>query len=111
VADRDLDRAYVINGDDLRILLGGGDGKPPLVPNPRDVAEYIVGKIACPLGSEPGDVVDAHICCEHVPGDPELAAMAALLPALPLVSKLGHDAGERVMEWARRRACDGLPPF
>jgi hypothetical protein len=105
----DLDRAYVVNGDDLRILLGGGDGKPPLVPNPRDVAEYIVGKIACPLGGEPGDVV----CCENCsePADPELTAMAALLPALPLVSKLGHDARERVMDWARRRACDGLPPF
>jgi hypothetical protein len=40
-----------------------------------------------------------------------MTAMAALLPALPLVSKLGHDARERVMDWARRRACDGLPPF
>jgi hypothetical protein len=37
--------------------------------------------------------------------------MAALLPALPLVSGLGCDARERVMDWARRRACDGLPPF
>jgi hypothetical protein len=44
-------------------------------------------------------------------GDPELAAMAALLPALPLVSELTPDARERVMEWARRRATDGLPPF
>ena len=43
--------------------------------------------------------------------DPELAAMAALLPALPLVSELGPDARERVMDWARHRACDGLPPF
>jgi hypothetical protein len=108
----DLDRAYVINGDDLRIMLAGDGGAPPLVPNPRDVAEYIVSKIACPLGSgQDAGVVDAHICCEHVPGDPEMTAMAALLPALPLVSKLGHDARERVMDWARRRACDGLPPF
>jgi hypothetical protein len=43
--------------------------------------------------------------------DEELAAMAALLPALPLVSKLGPDARERVMDWAHRRATDSLPPF
>jgi hypothetical protein len=43
--------------------------------------------------------------------DPELAAIAALLPALPLVAGLGPDARERVMDWARRRACDGQPPF
>jgi hypothetical protein len=43
--------------------------------------------------------------------DPELAAMAALLPGLPLVSKLDPDARERVMDWARRRATDGQPPF
>jgi hypothetical protein len=48
---------------------------------------------------------------ETAPADPELAAMTALLPALPLVSKLDPDARERVMDWAKRRACDGLPPF
>jgi hypothetical protein len=57
------------------------------------------------------DVVDAHICCEHADADPELSAMAALLPALPLVAALKRDARERVMDWARRRATDGLPPF
>jgi len=59
-----------------------------------------------------GDVVDAHICCEHaVVDDAELAAMAALLAALPLVSALRPDARERVMDWARRRATDSQPPF
>jgi hypothetical protein len=43
--------------------------------------------------------------------DAELAAMAALLPALPLVSGLSLDARKRVMNWAKHRACDGLPPF
>jgi hypothetical protein len=57
------------------------------------------------------DVVDAHVCCEHAGTDREISAMAALLPALPLVSKLCYDARERVMDWAKRRACDGLPPF
>lgn len=28
---------------------------------------------------EPGDVVDAHICCEHVPDDRELSAMADIV--------------------------------
>jgi hypothetical protein len=50
--------------------------------------------------------------CETRKGsDAELSAMSALLPALPLVGALGPDARERVMDWARRRACDGLPPF
>jgi hypothetical protein len=57
------------------------------------------------------EVVDAHICCDDVIADPELSAMAALLPALPLVSRLDRDARERVMDWARHRACDSLPPF
>lgn len=45
----DLDRAYIINGDDLRIALSGAEGRPPLVPNPEDVARYILGYIAKPL--------------------------------------------------------------
>jgi hypothetical protein len=62
------------------------------------------------------DTAAPHACCEHAdspgpPSDPELAAMAALLPALPLVSGLGLDARKRVMDWAKHRACDGLPPF
>ena len=43
--------------------------------------------------------------------DPELAAMAALLPALPEVRSLDPYTRDRVMDWARRRACDGAPPF
>lgn len=63
-----------------------------------------------PAGPEP-EVSRAHLCDDQCPADPELHAMAVLLPALPMVSKLGVDARERVMDWARRRACDGLPPF
>lgn len=50
----DLDRAYVINGDDLRIELSGGGNSPPIVPNPRDVAEYILSRIARPLDERSG---------------------------------------------------------
>jgi hypothetical protein len=52
----DLERAYVINGDDLRIVLSGRNGSPPLVPNPRDVAAYILETIARPLDAVPGGV-------------------------------------------------------
>ena len=116
---QDLDRAYVINGSDLRIELGGSNGRPPLVPNPRDVAEYLIDRIARPLGAElpevrpggvcvqPGDVVDAHVCCEHVAADPELAAMAAVLAAL---ERLRPDECSRVLDWARRRL-PLEPPF
>ena len=147
----DLDRAYVINGDDLRIALTGADGSGPLVPNPRDVAEFILGRIevrgavtvsrkqltsafARPsvriaidkfsardgddyteghvrypqvaadqiiaalreIGpwAEDGDVVDAHICCEHADGpgpfsDPEIVAIAAILAAMDPVPDEG----------------------
>jgi hypothetical protein len=68
---------------------------------------------------KPGQVCDScrevaagvHLCDDQCPADPELHAMAVLLPALPMVSKLGHDARERVMDWARHRACDGRAPF
>ena len=165
----DLDRAYVINGDDLRIALtrtmtlgdpheraarilgeievrgatvvsraqltsafarpsvriaidkfsarDGDDYTEGHVRYPQVAADQIVAALReiSPLAGD-GDVVDAHVCCEHADGpgpfsDDELAAMAALLPALPLVSKLSHDARARVMDWATRRACDGLAPF
>ena len=48
----DIDRAYIINGDDLRIVLEGDGPAPPLVPNPRDIAEYIIGSIARPYPIE-----------------------------------------------------------
>lgn len=98
---------------------GGPDGWQPLwakgaPKEPGELAEAVI--MLLEIGQR--DVVDAHICCEHVGiddaeliGDPELAAMAALLPGLPMVSKLGHDARERVMDWARRRATDGQAPF
>lgn len=38
----DLDRAYVINGDDLRIALASPDAKPFLVGSPREMAEHIL---------------------------------------------------------------------
>lgn len=107
----DLDRAYVINGDDLRIALSGGDGKPPLVPNPRDVAEYIIGKFAAPLGD---DVVDAHVCCEHVPGS---LAASELQQADRIVRMFqGYGPGSRhvrrVLRWAWDYLTDGdEPPF
>lgn len=45
----DLDRAYVINGDDLRIALAGMNGRWPAVPNPRTMAGDIIDAIAEPL--------------------------------------------------------------
>lgn len=107
-----LDRQFVINGDDLRIALSGTDGRPPLVPNPRDVAAYIVGTIGKPLGAEPedrGDLVDAHICCEHAgTADPELTAMAAILAAMVPLDSLSI---RRVMRWAWSRYLHDEPPF
>ena len=57
------------------------------------------------------DVVEAHVCCEHADADPELAAMAALLPAVPLLQRLGYDARARVIEWYGHRVNDGQPDF
>jgi hypothetical protein len=105
----ELDREYVINGDDLRIGLAGIKG----IANSAEIAGYIVGKYAAPLGAP----VDAHICCEHAgdaPGpfsDPEVAAMAALAPALAALRRLKHDEAMRVMRWATDRATGNLPPF
>lgn len=80
------------------------------VQDPESMADGLL--LALRANAAHGDVVDAHVCCEHAGvGDRELLAMAALTPALPMVSALGHDARERVMDWARRRACDGLAPF
>jgi hypothetical protein len=118
----DLDRAYVINGDDLRIALSRWYPR-----DPRAAAEHILDRVATLLVPPPergeyarlpadDDVVDAHICCEHADGpgpfsDPEVAAMAALTPALPAVRRLKHDEAMRVMRWATDRATDSLPPF
>ena len=165
-----LDRAYVINGDDLRLALGGDGGHPKIVQDPRTVAEYILGKFATPLDTHRGVItqalleraldgtrmdfhagglpdgcigtvdsprevaaylfkkirqlresdeawgaaqapqeppVDAHVCCEHVAADPELAAMAAVLAAL---GRLRPDECSRVLDWARRRFAVE-PPF
>ena len=162
----DLDRAYVINGDDLRIALAGMNGKWPSVANPRTMAGDIIDAIAQPLDKVAGrvtreqlaraledfrlpvfyhgetlngasvadadgvaqalyaalgrmaalrepdaDVVEAHVCCEHADTDPELAAMAALLPAVPLLQRLGYDARVRLLEWYGRRVNDGQAPF
>jgi hypothetical protein len=99
----ELDREYVINGDDLRIGLAGIKG----IANSAEIAGYIVGKYAAPLGAP----VDAHICCEHADTDRELAAMAALLPAVPLLRRLSYDARVRVIEWYGHRVNDGQAPF
>lgn len=45
----DLDRAWIINGNDLRIGLSAHDDRPPLVPNPRDVAAYLLDFAGKPL--------------------------------------------------------------
>lgn len=47
----ELDRAYVINGDDLHIALAGMNGRWPAVPNPRTMAADILEVIAQPLGT------------------------------------------------------------
>ena len=159
----DLDRAYVINGDDLRIALKGINVPPNVVVNSHEAARHILGEIevrgAVTVSREqlaraldhlwvyaknregtyhgqiigPGqvaddlwenlaavqaapDVVDAHICCEHADGpgpfsDPEVAAMAALAPALAALRRLRYDEAMRVMRWATDRATGNLPPF
>ena len=112
----DLDRAYVINGDDLRIALSRW-----YPTDPRAAAEHILDRVATLLVPAPergeyarlpadDDVVDADIC-DHVPVDPEVAAMAALAPALAALRRLKHDEAMRVMRWATDRATGSLPPF
>lgn len=98
------------------------------VDDPRDVANAVFRQLSANQAHEPHPtgprLQDADLCarcgnqfkpgqvCDSCrEGDPEVAAMAALAPVLPLVSALGHDARARVMDWATRRACDGLPPF
>lgn len=44
---------------------------------PGQVAKAIIAQLSANAAHE--GVVDAHICCEHVPDDRELAAMAAIL--------------------------------
>jgi hypothetical protein len=111
----DLDRAYVINGDDLRIALRDAMQAP--ISDPQDLAGHILGRIGRLWANERlDDVVDAHICCEHADGpgpfsDPEVAAMAALAPALPAVRRLKYQEAVRVMRWATDSATDSLPPF
>ena len=56
------------------------------------------------------DVAGADIC-DHLPVDPEVAAMAALAPALAAVRQLKHQEAMRVMRWATDRATGSLPPF
>jgi len=96
----DLERAYVINGDDLRIALSGRNGSPPLVPNPRDVAAYILDWIARPLDAKPGGAVDAHICCDHAAADPEVSFLAGVVRAL---DEMGDLAVARVMAYLSDR--------
>lgn len=97
----DLDRAYVINGDDLRIALAG----LPVI-SPRDVAEYILGKYAAPLGSEVGRAeIDDDGPCEFI-RDTEIAAMAAIVATL---DTLDPAACSRVLDWAKRRFAVDVP--
>lgn len=117
----ELDRAFVINGDDLRVALADDGGHPALVSNPRDVAEYILGRIAQPAGkagirvtegsiasalegftligrpvTDPGDTVQVDV------DDPDAFAKA-LFAALCRMAALRepdggqeHPAGERI---------------
>jgi hypothetical protein len=57
----DLDRAYVINGDDLRIALSGNEGRPPIVASPRDVAAYVIATIGRPLDDVKTDLKRAEL--------------------------------------------------
>lgn len=128
----DLDRAYVINGDDLRIALsrmrikieepelsasvhGSPSGWQPLwakgaPQDPAGLAAELLRQCAYPDAGIKDGVVDADIC-DHLPVDPEVAAMAALAPALPAVRRLKHQEAARVMRWATDRATENLPPF
>lgn len=71
----DLDRAYIINGTDLCTTLAGTEGKPPLVPNPADVACYILGRIGKPY---PPQWLMARA---QTPEGAEFAVPAGTLPA------------------------------
>ena len=62
----DLDQPYILNGDDLRLALAGTEGRPPLVPNPGDVAAYILGRIAKPYGGPPVPVGCVSVTESHV---------------------------------------------
>lgn len=104
----DLDRAYVINGDDLRIALNSG---PALVPNPRDMAEYILAKVAAPLGDEPGET-GVHVCCEHVPGSLASGELDVMDKIAGLLRHRSERSRRRVLRWARDYLLDcDEPPF
>jgi hypothetical protein len=72
---------------------------------------------------EPGDVVDAHICCEHIAEDPEVSAMARILrlmearpfdphAVIRALYPLDGPALPRVLRWFLARFPDpGDPPF
>lgn len=172
----DLDRAYVINGDDLRRALAGLSGGTGFVKNPTETAARILDEIAQPLGDagirvtesslasalegfwvrvratsgamgtsnaelanpdemasalfatlsrmaalREGDVVDAHICCEHSASpDRELNAMGTALAALNhgdwrlairALVPLNHRERARVITWLAGRfpVLDELP--
>jgi hypothetical protein len=94
---------------------GGPNGWQPLwakgAPmHPHEVAIGLLSSIGL-ARSLTADELAGELTHKAVTDDPELAAMAALLPALPLVSRLKHSDARRVMEWFTHRACDDLPPF
>lgn len=117
---RDLDRAYVINGSDLLIALAGMNGRPPLVPHPQDVAEYILDTIAVakPLGANADpwapddDVVDAHICCEHAPESLAASELAAVDKITAILAHRSERAAKRILAYVQDYATDdAMPPF
>jgi hypothetical protein len=85
---------------------GGPDGWQPLSATgapryPDELAEALMMVIEIEQG-KPGDVVDAHICCdhEHLPDDRELALMAAILRGMRWLSP---DAQQRIRNWVDER--------
>jgi hypothetical protein len=119
---RDLDRAYVINGSDLLIALSGMNGRPPLVPHPRDVAEYILDTIAVvkPAGADrdpwaledDDDLVVAHVCCEHARASRASRELGVADQVIALLDHQGERYVKRILRWAWDYLTDGdEPPF
>lgn len=110
----DLDREYVINGDDLRIALADLAGKP-LVPS--DAARDILQAHARLLypGRDPwapDEVVDAHIHCDHVLNGPASDELEAMNQIVGLLSPRSTRSVKRILAWTLDRLTDiGEPPF
>lgn len=84
-------------------------GPTAMLSRPEAVADAIASHslgLRLNEAAEQGDVVDAHIHCEHVPDDRELSAMDTVRRVL---EPLRPDECARVLNWAQHRFAVDVP--